>query len=120
MPRGYASLVRIDTPATSAYVAQRGKYAFSLVRGGGAVAVTIPEYVQGFRGWRYRWWEREAEVAFPNWQDPNALAPGVIRPARSAPAKTPAKRPARPRQSSTEAAEVTLWDMPVSGLWRHS
>lgn len=40
-----------------------------LIRGGGhtAVAVTIPERIVGFRGWRYRWWDRSVEVPFPDW-----------------------------------------------------
>ena len=42
----------------------------ALVRRGGAVAVTIDEPVQGFRGWRYRWWERERERPFPDWRTP--------------------------------------------------
>lgn len=60
--RGYAPLVRI----------QRDWRSFALVRHGGAVAVTIPEYVRGFRGWRYRWWDRAIEVPFPDWQNPDA------------------------------------------------
>ncbi len=43
---------------------------FVLIRGNGAVAVTIPEPIVGFMGWRYRWWEREIEVQFPNWKIP--------------------------------------------------
>jgi hypothetical protein len=39
-----------------------------LMRGGGAVAVTIPEPIRGFRGWRYRWWPQEDERPFPDWQ----------------------------------------------------
>ena len=54
--RGYAPLVRVDRRERS------------LVRQGGAVAVTIPEPIRGFQGWRYRWWDRSAEVAFPDWQ----------------------------------------------------
>lgn len=50
--RGYAPLVRIDIRAAM------GVY---LIRGGGAVAVTIPEPITGFRGYRYRWWEYEQE-----------------------------------------------------------
>lgn len=34
----------------------------ALVRGGGAVACTIKEKITGFRGWRYRWWDREEET----------------------------------------------------------
>jgi hypothetical protein len=58
--RGYAPLVRIA----------RGPRGYSLVRRGDAVAVTIPEYIRGFRGWRQRWWERESEIPFPDWQTP--------------------------------------------------
>lgn len=45
-----------------------GRFEFALVRRAGAVAVTIPEPITGFRGWRYRWWPREAEVPFPDWR----------------------------------------------------
>lgn len=61
--RGYSPLVRID---------REGFGRFALVRHGDAVAVTIPEVVRGFRGWRYRWWDVSAEVPFPAWRDPNA------------------------------------------------
>lgn len=54
--RGYAPLVRVD----------RGER--SLVRQGGAVALTIPEPILGFRGWRYCWWDRSQEIPFPDWQ----------------------------------------------------
>lgn len=56
--RGFAPLVRLEPT-------QRG---FSLVRGGGAVAVTIDESVPGFRGFRYRWWDRAIEKPFPTWR----------------------------------------------------
>ena len=56
--RGYAPLVRVD------------HYNRSLVRQGGAVAVTIPEPIRGFQGWRYRWWDRSVEVDFPDWEKP--------------------------------------------------
>lgn len=72
--RGYAPLVRIDESENGGY---------GLVRHGGAIAVTIPEYVQGFRGFRYRWWDRSIEVPFPEWSDSNALPDGVVRPPRS-------------------------------------
>lgn len=61
--RGYAPLVRVDW-----YGGRR----YSLVRHAGAVAVTIPEFIQGFRGFRYRWWDRSIEVPFPDWRDPEA------------------------------------------------
>lgn len=31
---------------------------------------TIPEFIQGFRGARYRWWDTTIEVPFPGWQKP--------------------------------------------------
>lgn len=58
--RGYAPLVRVEW---------YGNRRFALVRHGGAVAVTIPEFIQGFRGWRYRWWDRSIEVPFPEWME---------------------------------------------------
>lgn len=59
--RGYAPLVRIEI---------YGPTRFALVRRGGAVAVTIPEPVRGFQGYRYRWWNVEDEVPFPDWHKP--------------------------------------------------
>jgi hypothetical protein len=41
---------------------------WAIGRKGGAVACTIPEQIQGFRGWRPVWWRREMEVAFPEWR----------------------------------------------------
>lgn len=59
--RGYAPLVELQ---------DQGPRYWYLVRGGGAVAVTIPEEIIGFRGWRRRWWERSIEVPFPEWKTP--------------------------------------------------
>lgn len=39
-----------------------------ICRRGGAEAITISEAIPGFRGWRKRWWPREAEVPFLEWQ----------------------------------------------------
>src|SRR2546421_7485969 len=61
--RGYAPLVRID---------RISNYRYGLVRHGGALAVTIPEYIVGFRGFRYRWWGYDFERPFPDWQNPTA------------------------------------------------
>lgn len=97
--RGYAPLLRVDTPADSYFVRRRGAAAFSLVRGGGAVAVTIPEYVQGFRGWRYRWWDRSIEVPFPDWQNPWACI-GFERP----------RKAAKTRLAAPEPQHIGLWD----------
>ena|SRR5436190_2209206 len=58
--RGYAPLTRV-VPL------QRG---IVLAREGGAVACTIDEPITGFRGWRYRWWEREDEKPFSDWRTP--------------------------------------------------
>ena len=61
--RGYAPLVALEAPIWPETKAL-------LCRGGGAVAVTIPEEIIGFRGWRYRWWKCAAEVPFPEWRTP--------------------------------------------------
>ena len=58
--RGYAPLVRLD------WVGSRGAF----IRGGNAVAVTITKTIQGFRGWRYRSWDYNDEVPFPDWKTP--------------------------------------------------
>lgn len=59
--RGYAPLIALDR-----YSSGR----FALRRAGGAVACTIAEPIQGFRGWRYRHWRREDELPFPDWRTP--------------------------------------------------
>ncbi len=63
--RGYAPLVRIDVQS------EWPTHRFSLVREDGAIAVTIDEYIQGFQGWRYRWWDRDRERPFPDWKKPS-------------------------------------------------
>jgi hypothetical protein len=62
--RGYAPLTRI-VPSP---------HGFGLCRAGGAVACTIAEPIVGFRGWRYVWWDREDERAFPEWRNPDGAA----------------------------------------------
>ncbi len=59
--RGFAPLIELDC-----YDYHR----MALIRGGGAEAVTIADPITGFRGWRYRWWNRDQERAFPNWMTP--------------------------------------------------
>lgn len=56
--RGYAPLVRID----------RISNGFAFVRRGDAVAVTLADPIQGFQSFRYRWWEYEDEIPFPDWK----------------------------------------------------
>lgn len=58
--RGYAPLTRV--------VPYGG--GFALCREGNAVACTIDAPIRGFRGWRYRWWDREDERPFPDWRAP--------------------------------------------------
>lgn len=58
--RGYAPITRIAKDEDA-----RG---YAIGRKGGAVAVTIEERIVGFRGWRERWWQREIERPFPEWQ----------------------------------------------------
>jgi hypothetical protein len=72
--RGYAPLVRVERSCTL------WRSRACLVREGGAVAVTIPEAIRGFQGWRYRWWGRSAEVPFPDWRTAGVRRPaGVTR-----------------------------------------
>lgn len=59
--RGYAPLTRL------VHYSWGG---LELWRAGDAVAVTLDAPVQGFRGWRYRWWEYAAEKPFPDWRKP--------------------------------------------------
>ena len=58
--RGWAPLVRVQ-------LCDRG---FALVRRGDAHAVTIAEWIQGFQGYRYRWWPLEQERPYPTWSTP--------------------------------------------------
>jgi len=56
--RGYAPITRVMET-------ERG---WAIIREGGAVAVTIPEPIVGFRGFRKRWWMRSHERPFPAWK----------------------------------------------------
>lgn len=58
--RGYSPLVRVEKYG-------RG---FAFVRHNDAVAVTISEFIKGFRGYRYRWWNYSDERPFPDWTIP--------------------------------------------------
>jgi hypothetical protein len=60
--RGYAPIVRVERLPDHVFPA--------IVRRSGAVAVTIAELIQGFRGIRRRWWCRSEEIEFPEWRAP--------------------------------------------------
>ena len=57
--RGYAPVTRVTRDAGGGWV---------ICRRGGAVACTIAEAVPGFRGLEKRWWAREDELPFLDWQ----------------------------------------------------
>ena len=80
--RGYAPLVELCFEE-----AHGGKGYLEFWRRDGAVAVTIPERITGFRGWRYRWWKREDEVPFPGWRttDVRGVSPRKPRAAKTKP-----------------------------------
>lgn len=61
---GYAPLLRIEP-----WVRGSLTTGCVLVRGGGAVACTIPCRIKGFQGYRYRWWDRSIEAPFPKWTE---------------------------------------------------
>lgn len=42
------------------------RHRLMICRHGRAVACTIPDDVQGFRGYHHQWWNREAEAPFPD------------------------------------------------------
>jgi hypothetical protein len=60
--RGYAPLYDVEERC------QLDRRRHCLVRLGGAQAVTIDEEIRGFRGWRYRFWDRADEIPFPSWR----------------------------------------------------
>jgi hypothetical protein len=62
--RGYAPLVAVEG------CCWLDNNRACLLREGGAVAVTLPEPIRGFQGWRYVWWRREDEIPFPDWEKP--------------------------------------------------
>lgn len=82
--RGYAPLTRLAWVCYGRE-APRGMGSPVLCRRGGAVACTIPTPIPGFRGWRYRDWERSAEVPFPEWRTrgvPETRMPMIWKEAR--------------------------------------
>jgi hypothetical protein len=67
--RGYAPITRV---AWNEY-----EQRWMICRRGNAVAVTIPEEITGFRGYRKRWWDKKIEFPFPDWRNPNAHFPNI-------------------------------------------
>lgn len=59
------NLLRGYAPVTRLVQTERG---WCICRRGDAVAVSIPEPIKGFRGWRRRWWDRSLERPFPEWK----------------------------------------------------
>jgi hypothetical protein len=57
--RGYAPVTRLARDPVAGW---------GICRRGGAVACTLPELIQGFRGFRHVWWKREQELPFPDWR----------------------------------------------------
>jgi hypothetical protein len=57
----------------------------------------IGEPIRGFQGWRYRWWEREDERPFPEWQVPGSGDGGGGRgPYRVIKSRTPSRAETAP------------------------
>lgn len=56
--RGYAPVTRVAKTTLG----------WCICREGGAVAVTIPAAVPGFRGWRLVWWDEADEIPYPDWR----------------------------------------------------
>ena len=63
--RGYAPLTRLVFEGPQAGLGRIG-----FVRRAEAVAVTIATPIRGFRGFRYRWWDRNDEIPFAEWRTP--------------------------------------------------
>lgn len=60
MLRGWAPVTRLHVAG--------GDSGFIICRHAGAVACTVPTPIPGFRGLRTRWWDRAAEIEFPDWK----------------------------------------------------
>jgi len=69
--RGYSPVTRLGRTDQSEFHESNKiniGHQWIICREGNAVAVTIPEVVRGFQGWRYVWWKQEDEIPFPNWK----------------------------------------------------
>ena len=67
VPVGHAGSNPAPSAPATAAAASEASSLEAQVRAGGAEAVTIPETIRGFQGYRYRWWRRYSEVPFPDW-----------------------------------------------------
>lgn len=65
--RGWAPVTRLQVSPL--------RESFVICREGGGVACTIDQPIPGFRGLRARWWDRAAEIPFPEWKNPLAEIP---------------------------------------------
>ena len=63
--RGYAPVTRV-VPVASQHCSERTRYV--ICRESNAVAVTIVQPIQGFRGFRKIWWSEKDEQPFPDWK----------------------------------------------------
>ena len=73
--RGYSPVTRLAQD----YETRR----WVICRRGNASAVTIPETIPGFRGYRRVWWDRSSERSFPHWRL-EGVAEGTIQRAHRA------------------------------------
>ena len=56
--------------------ASRGGYL--ITRAANAKAVTIAETINGFQGWRRRWWNLADELPFPDWKTRGVIPPDKL------------------------------------------
>lgn len=70
--RGYALVTRVVKEGPS----------WVICRKGGAVACTIDKPIPGFRGLEKRWWSRDDERLFPDWQTAGVMIgrPKIVKP----------------------------------------
>jgi transcriptional regulator with XRE-family HTH domain len=104
--RGYAPLVELRKSGR----ADR----WVLIRGGGAVAVTIPQHLTSFQGFRYRWWMPGRERPFLCWRfpaEPLSVMGARVRVCRLTRGWTQVELSARAGFAQTEISEIER------GLW---
>lgn len=67
--RGYAPVTKVERVGST----------WCIGREAGAVAVTIPKIIKGFRGWQKRSWAIEDEVPFDHWEFSDVPPPIAIQ-----------------------------------------